>query len=313
MAALPRPEVILTHESDLDGLLSGLLLKRLSRTLFDTDVRLEAHHYNTWKQRILRERSAWVSDFSFETRMDRTDWLVIDHHATETPAKQAQLIHDLRKSASLLCYELCCAHGLANPDLDRLVRLSNAADLFLVEEPDFEVANDYANLVKVYGFWNIHELIEGNPERLLDHPLLEVMAVKRRVEDPLGYAWSRKHVVEITTAIGFVDNIVGNTNSIVHRLLKEQATPYSVLLTLFVKSNRTVIASFRSSTGEALRVAQQFQGGGHANASGASLPRTVTSAEDAILYLRKALAPTPQPGGALTSLEQAFASAEAKP
>ena len=313
MAALTRPEVILTHESDLDGLLSGLLLRRLARALFGGDTRLEAHHYTTWKQRILRERSAWVSDFSFEPRLDRPDWMVIDHHATETPAKQAQLIHDLGKSASLLCYELCCAHGLGKPELDRLVRLSNAADLFLVEEPDFEVASDYANLVKVYGFWNIHELIEGNPERLLDHPLLEVMNVKRRVEDPLGFEWSRKHVVEITPGIGFVDSVVGNTNSIVHRLLKEQVTPYTVLVTLFVKSNRTVIASFRSSNGEALRVAQKFQGGGHANASGASLPRSVTSPEDAILFLRKALVPAPLPGGALTSLEMAFASAGAKP
>lgn len=313
MAALPLPEIILTHESDLDGLLSGLLLKRLARTLHGVDVRLEAQHYTAWKQRIMRERAAWVSDFAFEPRLDRPDWLVIDHHATETPAKQAQLIHDLGKSASLLCYELCCAHGLGKPELDRLVRLSNAADLFLVDEPDFDVACDYANLVKVYGFWNIHELIEGNPERLLDHPLLDVMSVKRRVEDPLGFEWSRKHVVEITSEIGFVDSVVGNTNSIVHRLLTERATPYSVLVTLFVKSNRTVIASFRSANGGALPVAQKFQGGGHANASGASLPRSVTSPEDAILYLRKALAPTHPPDGALTSLEQAFTSAEAKP
>lgn len=312
MATLPRPEVILIHESDLDGLLSGLLLRRLARKLFDTDIRLEAHHYNTWKQRQLRERAAWVSDFAFEPRMDRPDWLVLDHHATETPAKQAHLVHDLGKSASLLCYELCCAHGLANPELDRLVHLSNVVDLYLVEDPDFELACDYGNLVKVYGFWNLHALIEGRPELLLAHSLLEVMAVKRRVEDPLGFEWSRKNVVDISPTVGFVDTVVGNANSIVHRLLKEQATPYSVLATLFVKSNRTVIASFRSENGEALKVAQQLQGGGHANASGATLPRSVSSLEDAVLYLREALNPRPKPGGALGSLEQAFASLEGK-
>ena len=312
MAALPKPDIILTHESDLDGLLSGLLLRRLARKLFDTDVRLEAHHYNSWKQRQLRERSAWVSDFSFEPRMDRPDWLILDHHTTDTPAKQAHLIHDLGKSASLLCYELCCAHGLGKPELDRLVHLSNVVDLYLVEDPDFELACDYGNLVKTYNFWNIHTLIEGNPERLLDHPLLDVMAVKRRVEDPLGYAWSKRNVVEISATVGFVDTVVGNGNSIVHRLLKEKATPYTVLVTVFVKSNRTVIASFRSENGEALKAAQQFQGGGHANASGATLPRSVTSLEDAVLYLREALAPTPKKGGSLTSLEQAFASIEGK-
>ena len=312
MAALPKPEVILTHESDLDGLLSGLLLRRLARKLFDTDIRLEAHHYNSWKQRQLRERSAWVSDFSFESRMDRPDWLILDHHTTDTPAKQAHLIHDLGKSASLLCYELCCAHGLGKPELDRLVHLSNVVDLYLVEDPDFELACDYGNLVKTYNFWNMHTLIEGNPERLLDHPLLDVMAVKRRVEDPLGFAWSKRNVVEISATVGFVDTVVGNGNSIVHRLLKEKATPYTVLVTVFVKSNRTVIASFRSENGEALKAAQQFQGGGHANASGATLPRSVTSLEDAVLYLREALAPTKKKGGSLTSLEQAFAAVEGK-
>jgi hypothetical protein len=312
MAALPKPEIILTHESDLDGLLSGLLLRRLARKLFDQDVRLEAHHYTTWKQRNLRERTAWVSDFAFEPRMDRPDWLVLDHHATETPAKQATLIHDATKSASLLCYELCREHGLAKPELDRLVHLSNVVDLYLVDDADFDLACDYGNLVKTYGFWNLHALIEGTPERLLDHPLLQVMAVKRRVEDPLGYDWSRANVVDLSPSVGFVDTVVGNANSIVHRLLKERATPYAVLATLFVKSNRTVIASFRSANGEALKVAQQFQGGGHPNASGATLPRSVQSAEDGVLYMRDVLNPKPKPGGALGSLEQAFASLDRK-
>lgn len=312
MAALPKPEIILTHESDLDGLLSGLLLRRLARKLFDADVKMEAHHYNAWKQRQLRERTAWVSDFAFEPRMDRAEWVIIDHHATDTPAKQAQLIHDLGKSASLLCYELCRAHDLGKPELDRLVHLSNVVDLYLVEDPDFELACDYGNLVKIYGFWNLHALIEGNPERLLDHPLLEVMEVKRRVEDPLGFDWSRKNVVDISPTVGFVDTVIGNANSIVHRLLREKVTPYSVLATLFVKSNRTVIASFRSQNGEALKVAQQFQGGGHANASGATLPRSVQTLEDAVLYLRETLTPKPNKGAGMTSLEQAFAVIEKK-
>ena len=40
--SLCRPEVIITHESDLDGLVSGVLLQRLARKLFNTDVPLEA-------------------------------------------------------------------------------------------------------------------------------------------------------------------------------------------------------------------------------------------------------------------------------
>jgi hypothetical protein len=77
--------VIITHESDLDGLIAGVLLQRLARKMFQSDIRLEAHHYNYWKQRELREKSAWVTDLAFEPRMDRANWAVIDHHATDVP------------------------------------------------------------------------------------------------------------------------------------------------------------------------------------------------------------------------------------
>ena len=291
MHVLPKPEVILTHESDLDGLVAGVLLQRLAHKLFGTDVPLEAHHYNNWKQREPRERSAWVTDLSFEARLDRPDWVVIDHHATEAPAKHALLIHNLEKSAGLLCYELCREHGLGSPELDRLVHLNNVADLFLEDDPDFELASDYANLVKTYQFWSLHTLIEGQLERLLDHPLLEVMAVKRRVENPIGLAWSGGNVTGLSPTVGYVDTIIGNTNLIVHQMLEKKLTPFPVLITLFRRTNGIVIASLRSRNGEALKVAEKLQGGGHANACGATLPRAIKTIPDAIDYLRAVLAP----------------------
>src|SRR5262245_16362853 len=106
MISLLKPDVILTHESDLDGLLSGVLLQRLARHLFDADVRLEAYNYQAWRQRNLRESAAWVADLSFEARLDKPSWLIIDHHATDVLPKCAQLVHDLNKSAASLCYEL---------------------------------------------------------------------------------------------------------------------------------------------------------------------------------------------------------------
>ncbi|MGH7971841.1 MAG: DHH family phosphoesterase, partial [Limisphaerales bacterium] len=213
-SSLPRPEVILTHESDLDGLVAGVLLQRLARKVFGVEVRLEACNYNYWRQRELRERSGWITDLAFEPRLDKPDWLVIDHHVTETAAKNCTLIHDVNKSAGLLCYELCREHRLGSPELDRLVHLNNVSDLFLENDPDFLLAGDYANLVKNYQFWNLMTLLEGQIERLLDHPLLEVMAVKRRVEDPLGFAWSHANVSEISPTVGFVDTIIGNNNLI---------------------------------------------------------------------------------------------------
>ena len=312
MDALPKPDVILTHESDLDGFVAGLLLQRLARQLFKTEVRVEAYNYNGWKLRELREKSGWVCDLSFEARLDKPDWVIIDHHATEARPKSAVLIHDLGKSAGLLCYELCKENGLGSPELDRLVHLSDVAYLFLEDSPDFIQANDYANLVKTYGYWNLHALIGGQLERLLEHPLLEVMAVKRRIEDPIGLKWSKGSVVEITPTIGFVDTVVGNTNAIVHQLLEQGATRYPVLLTLFRKANNTVVVSFRSRNGEALKVAEKLQGGGHANASGATLPRSVRSIPDALDYLRVHLNPAPPQKDSLNSLASLFDSLETK-
>jgi hypothetical protein len=291
--ALPKPQVILTHESDLDGLVSGLLLQRLAETLYRDTPRLEAWNYNGWRNREPVESAAWVCDLSFEPRLDRHDWVIIDHHATDTRPQHAKFIHHLEKSAGQLCYDLCREHGLQSPELDRLVHLNDVADLFLVEDAVFEAASDYANLVKSYGFWNVHSLIEGRLEKLLDHALLEVMAVKRRIEDPLGYEWSRANVTEISPEVGHVETVIGNTNLIVHRLLKERATPYPVLLTMFRKANGAVLVSLRSQNGQALRIATQLKGGGHANAAGATLPRSIKQIPEAVNYLKQVLAPQP--------------------
>jgi oligoribonuclease NrnB/cAMP/cGMP phosphodiesterase (DHH superfamily) len=308
IGSLPKPEVILTHESDLDGFVAGVLLQRLARKLFDTEVRIEACNYNYWKQRELRERSAWVTDLSFEPRLDKPNWAVIDHHVTDTPAKNALLVHDVGKSAGLLCYELCRQHELGSPALDRLVHLNNVADLFLEDDPDFELASDYANLVKIYQFWNLHALLGGEIENLLDHPLLEVMEVKRRIENPLGLAWSKNNVTEITPVLGFVDTVIGNNNLIVHQMLEQQATRFPVLVTLFRRANGVFIASLRSRNGEALKVAEKLQGGGHANACAATLPRSVKTIPDALNYMRQILAPKKESN--LNSLEDIFASLE---
>lgn len=311
MVSLPKPQVIITHESDLDGLVAGVLLQRLARKLFDAEIPLEAHHYHTWRQRDLRETSAWVTDLSFEARLDRTNWVVIDHHATQVQPKNARLIHDLTKSAGLLCYELCREHGMSSPELDRLVQLNNVSDLFLEGDPDFLVANDYANLVKAYGFWNLHALLGGKIELLLNHPLLEIMTLRRRIEDPLGYEWSRQNVEAVAPTVGYVDTVLGNNNLIVHQLLENQVTPYTVLVTLFRRPNGAVIASFRSRNGEALIVAEKLQGGGHANASGASLPKSVRNIPEAIQYLKQVLNPAPRKDAPLNNLESLFAGMDA--
>jgi len=291
MDVLPRPEVILTHESDLDGFVAGHLLQLLARHLFHSEIRLEAWNTQAWRQRAPKERTAWVADFSFEPRLDRADWVVVDHHPTDHSPRQARLIHDPNRSAALLCYGLCRDHGLATPALDRLVELTDVGDLFREDSAEFTLAQDYAALLKTYPFWNLSRLIEGDPARLLDHPLLRVVQARREVEDPIGLAWSRTRITPITPTLGCVDVVVGNSNLIVHELLRTGDPRYPVLGTLVKKASTGVVLSLRSRSGEALPIAQKLQGGGHPNAAGATLPRSIQTIPDAIDYLRRVLNP----------------------
>lgn len=307
-----KPDVICTHESDLDGFVSGLLLQRLGEKLFGTKIRLEAYHNQSWRHRVMSENTGWISDMTFEGRLDKSSWVVIDHHPTDHDAKYAKLIHNLNKSASLLVYELCQEHGVESPELARLVHLTNVNDLFLTEDPDFDESSDYGNLIKIYGFWNMYELIQGKLENLTGHPLLEVMAVKRRVENPMGFEWSKSRVQQITPTVGYVESIVGNVNFIVHQLLERQATPYPVLLTLYRKGNGTMIVSLRSRNGEAHRVAEMLHGGGHANACGATLPRSVQNIGEALAYLRRELNKSQSRDNVEADLEQAFAELDSQ-
>ena len=291
MDQLPKPEIIVTHDGDLDGLLSGMLLQKLSGSLFGEEIRLLGYQTHAWHSRCLRENSAWVSDLAFEERMDRINWVIIDHHITSVKPTKARLVHDESKSACMLAYGLCKDHGLQSDALDRLVHLANVGDLFLRDDPDFEIANDYGSLVKTYGFWNVYSVVDGDPEKLLDHPLLEVMRVKREVEDPMGLKWSRKNIQEITPEVGLVKTVVGNSNVILNHLLREESQPYKVLIMLNRIGNNQFMVSLGSSNGEALRMAKQLQGGGHANASGAALPKSVQRVADAVDYLKTALNP----------------------
>jgi hypothetical protein len=303
---LAKPEVILTHESDLDGLVSGLLLQRLARHLFQSEILIEAYHYQGWKMRQMSESVAWVSDFSFDPRLDRPNWMVLDHHTGDFRPRQAKLIHDVTQSAAKLCYEILREHGLATPALDRLVHLTHVGDLFIEGDPDFMEACDYGSLVKHYGFWNIHAVIAGNPEALVDHPLLEVMRLSRRIEDPIGYRLALEDVVELSPTVGMVKPPIGNTNLIVHEILNQGATKYPVIATLYRRGAGVYVASFRSLNGEALAAAQRFEGGGgHPNAAGATLPR-MSGNDAALQFLKTRLGQTSDSAHGLNSFETVF-------
>ena len=291
MDRFSKPDIILTHESDLDGLVAGCLLKRLAQHLFETEIPLAAYHLPQWQNRQMTERAAWVCDLSMDARVDRDDWMIVDHHPSEHSPKKAQYVFSTEKSAALLCYELLVANGLGNPELERLVHMTNVADLFLESDPEFQLACDYAELVKSYHFHPLVKLLEGKLETLLDHPLLTVMKSKRDIEDPIGLDWAKRHLEELAPGISVVDLSIGNNNVIMNQLLKEPGLSDHVLISVSRRAPYQFGVSLRSRNGKAREVASKLQGGGHANAAGATLPKSVKSVTTGVEYIRQLLAP----------------------
>jgi hypothetical protein len=252
---LVRPDVILTHESDLDGFVSGLLLQRLAKSLFNADIPLEAFHYNSWRLREPREKAGWICDLGFEPRLDKLNWTIIDHHATDVQPKNARLIHNLDKSAGLLCYELCKENGLGSPALDRLVHLNDVADLFLEDDPDFVLANDYANLVKTYQFWNLkHENIWGQNMKTFGvtskHSTF-LLSSANTVESAVGALPVKKTLVRLSQAENASSSMVVTLPGIVTlvRLVQSWNAPSPMVVTplpivTFVRLRHALNASY---------------------------------------------------------------------
>jgi len=67
-----------------------------------------------------------------------------------------------------------------------------------------------------------------------------------------------------------------------------------------------MIVSLRSKRGEAIKLAEKLMGGGHLNAAGATLPRSIQDVTSAIAYLRQQFAPAPPPPEEVVDLEAAF-------
>ena len=291
MEALQKPEIILTHESDLDGLVSGCLLKRLAEHQFGGSIPLAAYHLPPWQNRQMVEHAAWVSDLSMEPRLDRPGWMVVDHHPSPHQPKHARYHFDVKECAASLAYQLVQQHCLGNEQLDTLVHLTKVTDLFIESDPDFERASDHAELVKTYHFHPLMKLLDGQLERLLNHPLLEVIRIKRQVEDPMGLEWARGHTRELAPGVRYVDLSIGNHNLIMNQLLKDPAMEDGVLLSIARRSPHQFGLSARSRNGKAREVASQLKGGGHPNAAGATLPNSVKSVAAGIDYVQQRLQP----------------------
>ena len=134
----PRPDVIFTHESDLDGLVCGCAAATAGRKMFEHrrppgGLPLSISGSSATCARNPPGSPTSPSNRAWTGRTGRSLTITPPIPPPRTPL----FIHDITKSAGLLCYELCQQHGLGSPALDRLVHLNNVADLFLEDDPDF--------------------------------------------------------------------------------------------------------------------------------------------------------------------------------
>ena len=277
-------------------------------------VPLEAYNYQNWKLREPRGAiTAWVCDLSFEPRLDTrragSSW------TTMPPSSRAErppvsCCTTLRRSGRVESAMICAASKRTDrPSLTGWSTSTTSPICTSTQTTNFRWPWITPNLVKTYHFWYLLALVEGKFEALFDHPLLEVMAVKRRVEDPLGYEWCAKNVVRLSPLAGYVPTIIGNNNIIAHQLLERKATPFGVMVTLFKKANNTVVASLRSRQARRWFWRRSCKG-----RRSPQCPSAYTLAalrrnqfDDAIRYLQKQVFdPAPAKDQPLNSLVQAF-------
>jgi len=76
-----------------------------------------------------------------------------------------------------------------------------------------------------------------------------------------------------------------------NQLLKEPELSDHVLISVSRRAPYQFGVSLRSRNGKAREVASKLQGGGHANAAGATLPKSVKSVTTGVEYIRQLLAP----------------------
>ena len=109
---IKRPSLIYTHEADLDGFMSGLILNMVSKVLFKKGSSIRYINYDTMDKIEFRPNDAiWISDLNFPVlnlKPQKNRIFIIDHHKWEQNPidEQVTYLHDTTKSATLQCFEL---------------------------------------------------------------------------------------------------------------------------------------------------------------------------------------------------------------
>ena len=103
----PRIQDALAKQGDSHG------CKRIARLMKEAGMQgrcsrrfvpctTDSNHDHPIAPNLLAERAAptgpnqtWVTDLTFESRLDKQNWAVIDHHVTEVTPKHAVLVHDI--------------------------------------------------------------------------------------------------------------------------------------------------------------------------------------------------------------------------
>lgn len=192
------PTRIYSHDSDLDGFVSGNILYNISKILFGESPKiLYKNYHNLDEIHTDKGEVIWVSDLNYNKSMDNrlNDLMfIVDHHRWEpdpidcTPENpfcdKIYYIHDTTKSASLLCFELLetIVNNLNNnPNKEKylkyienirdLVKWTNIGDIFKYNSTDELIeARSYARYFNDFikpDLLNAHDILNCKEKDIL--------------------------------------------------------------------------------------------------------------------------------------------------
>ena len=302
---IKRPSLIYTHEADLDGFMSGLILNMVSKVLFKKGSSIRYINYDTMDKIEFRPNDAiWISDLNFPVlnlKPQKNRIFIIDHHKWEQDPTDEQVtyLHNTTKSATLQCFEVLeyVVNELENSTEKRkyknivesireLVRLTNIGDVFIQSnKEDLLKARSYSR----FFIENIKPNLE-TPHLVLGCKPKEVLYSIYNNSAYLNYNKTFRKNLEQDLSL-YREQLKDKSNEIkpgIFNVIYEKGD-YSLIFNILLEENPNIKAiltaiknpntgkwslSVRSRDGKsAYYIANKyFGGGGHPNAAGAGFP-----------------------------------------
>lgn len=285
--------VVITDYSDSDGAGCAVLYTHK----FDNVLVLPASHgfgknpleaFKTVSRAIPPEIPLYITDLG-PNEGDATEWIttafefvhtnplyIRDHHETPSQVREAindmsngEYVHDSGKSATKIVYET--DYPDAPEYLKEFVEVTNARDLFLTDDPRFEVSSILASAVFWFKFDDYIQAALKYGVHMEKDETIGAELEKRAELREKKLEWALNHAEDYEICGKQVSIVYGDCyhSEAGRRLIESEGKDIVVIIK---PSGKT---SFRTeeNTPIAVDLAREFGGGGHPNAAGCNPPK----------------------------------------